>query len=406
MLSRPTQTAAAISVPGHAWGGRACWAEIDLDVIEANAAALRRRLTPGAALMAVVKANAYGHGIAGIASAMVRGGATAFGVACVEEGIELRTAGIDLPVLILGFVPVTEAPRAVRLDLTIAVASREMAEALDAAGRATGRPAQVHIKIDTGMSRFGVQVGAAVDFVRAIAPLPGIVVRGIFTHLATADEPGSPLARAQLARFDALCRELASIGLLPGIRHACNSAGAIVYPDAQLDLVRSGVLLYGIAPGPDVAAHFVRPALSLRARIARISTIAPGACVGYGCTFRPTRLTQLALVPIGYADGLSRALSNHGRVIVRGVRAPIVGTISMDQCTVDVTDIPGAHEGDIVTLIGTDEEEEITAEDVATWRNTIPYEVLTGLPIRLPRLYLRAGAPVIAAENGDLISLS
>lgn len=388
------------------WRGRPCWASIDLDALRSNVAAVRGKLRPGVGLMAVVKANAYGHGIPGIAAPTIDAGASCFGVACVDEGVELRSAGIDRPILVLGYVPHWEAERVVRLDLSVALATYQLALALSREASTAGRPATVHVKVDTGMSRYGLLPDEVLPFVRAAAQLPGLRVEGLFTHLGTADEPDRTLAEAQLARFEDVSRVLDAHDLLPPVRHALNSAGTVAFPDHQHDLVRNGISLYGVPAEAMPGLPALRPVLSLKARIARLRRLAPGTAVGYGATFVTRRPTDLALIPIGYADGLSRALSDRGFVLVNGRRAPIVGRISMDQCTIDVTGLGAVRQDDEVTLLGRQGDDEITAVEVAQWRDTIAYEVLTGLPARVPRVYLRGGEPIGFAENGEYQALA
>lgn len=389
----------------RAWRGRACWASIDLDAIEANCRTIRAGLRGGAGLMAVVKANGYGHGIVGIARAALDGGATWFGVAAVEEGAQLRSAGVDAPILVLGYVPHWEAERVLRLDLAVAVTTRQLALALSRAAADLGRPATVHVKVDTGMGRYGVLPEEALEFVRACQATPGLNVDGVFTHLATADEPDRTHAERQLRRFDALCAVLAAHGALPPVRHAVNSAGTFAFPDHAYDMVRCGIAVFGVPPADMAGLPRLRPALALKARIARLRTLPAGSCVGYGCTFVAARPTDVALIPIGYADGVSRALSNRGWALANGRRAPFVGRVSMDQLTIDVTGLGPLHQDDEVTLIGRQGDEEITATDVAAWRDTIAYEVLTQLHVRVPRVYLRCGQAVGVAENGDFWAL-
>jgi alanine racemase len=385
----------------RAWRGRACWASVDLDAIEANCRTLRAGLRGGAGLMSVVKANGYGHGIVGIARAALAGGASCFGVAAVEEGAQLRSAGIDAPILVLGYVPHWEAERVLRLDLGVALATRQLALALSRAAATLGRPATVHVKVDTGMGRYGVLPDEALDFVRACQATPGLNVEGFFTHLATADEPDPTHAERQLRRFDALCEVLRVHDALPPVRHAVNSAGTIAFPDHHCQMVRCGIAVFGVPPADMPGLPTLRPALSLKARIARLRTLPAGSCVGYGCTFVAARPTDVALLPIGYADGISRALSNRGWTLVNGRRAPMIGRVSMDQCTVDVTGLGPLAQDDEVTLIGRQGDDEITAAEVGGWRDTIAYEVLTGLHVRVPRVYLRCGHPVAVAENGE-----
>src|SRR5262245_42449428 len=273
--------------------------------------------------MAVVKANAYGHGIVGIAGAALAAGAWGFGVAAVEEGAQLRSAGIDSPIVVLGYVPHWEAERVLRLDLAVALTTEQLARALARAAADLGRPATVHVKVDTGMGRYGVLPEEALDFLRLCRDTPGLRVEALFTHLATADEPDPTHARRQLRRFDDLCQTLDRHGLLPPRRHALNSAGTIAFPDHQYDLVRCGIAVYGVPPAPMPGLPALRPALSLKARVARLRRLPTGSCVGYGCTFVADRPTDVALVPVGYADGLSRSLSNRGWMLVNGRRAPI-----------------------------------------------------------------------------------
>jgi alanine racemase len=387
--------------PDLRWRGRPCWASIDLDAIEANVRSIRSRLRPGAQLMAIVKANAYGHGIVGIADAVLAAGAWGFGVACVDEGVQLRSAGVDSPILVLGYVPHWEAERVLRLDLAVALTTEQLAFALARAASDLARPATVHVKVDTGMGRYGVLPEEALDFLRFCGETPGLRVEGIFTHLATADEPDTTHAERQLRRFDELCRSLDAHGLLPPVRHALNSAGTFAFPEQQHDLVRCGIAVFGVPPAPMAGLPELRPALSLKARVARLRRLPPGSCVGYGCTFLAERPTDVALVPVGYADGLSRSLSNRGWMLANGRRAPIIGRVSMDQSTIDVTDLGIVRQDDEIVVLGRQGEDEITASEMAEWRDTIAYEVLTGLSVRVPRVYLRDGQPVAVAENGD-----
>ena len=385
---------------GRRWRGRPCWASIDLSALQQNVRLLRQGLRPGCELMAVVKANAYGHGIPGNAQAAIEAGATRFGVACVDEAVELRSAGVDCPILVLGYVPHWEAERVLRLDLSVALATQQLALALSREASAAGRPATVHVKLDSGMSRYGLVPDEVLPFVRATSELPGLRIEGFFTHLATADEPDRTLAERQLACFRAVSTLLADHGLLPPMRHALNSAGTVAYPDSHHDLVRTGISVYGVPPADMPGLPALKPALSFKARIARLRRLPPGTAVGYGATFVTERPTDLALIPVGYADGWTRLLSDRGWVLVNGRRAPIVGRISMDQCTIDVTGLGEVRQDDEVVLLGEQGEDTITAEEVAGWRGTIAYEVLTSMAVRVPRVYLRDGEPVAIAENG------
>jgi alanine racemase len=337
----------------------------------------------------------------GIARAALAGGAQCFGVACVDEGAQLRSAGIDAPILVLGYVPHWEAERVLRLDLSVALTTRELALALSREAAHLARPAVVHIKVDTGMGRYGVLPEETLDFVRACDCTPGLRIEGVFTHLATADEADQTHAAAQLRQFDAVCATLKTHDLLPPVRHAVNSAGTVAFRDHHYDLVRCGIAVYGVPPADMPGLPSLRPALSLHARVARLRTLPPGSCVGYGCAFVAERPTDVALIPIGYADGLVRSLSNRGWALINGRRAPIVGRISMDQCTIDVTGLGPVGQDDHVTLIGRQGDDEITAAEMAGWRDTFAYEVLTGLSVRIPRVYVSSGQPVALTENGE-----
>ncbi len=366
---------------------------------------MRALLSHGSSLMAVVKANAYGHGLAGTAETMRQAGASAFGVACVDEGAQLRSAGIDCQIVVLGYVPHWEARRVLRLDLTVALTTKQLAIALSTAARALQRSATVHIKVDSGMSRYGLLPEEVIPFLDYVRSMPGLNVEGIFTHLATAEECDQTFAREQLAIFNQVCESLDVRGARPPVRHAVNSAGTVNFPEHHYEMVRCGVCLYGVPPADMPNLPALIPALSLKARVARLRTLAPGTSVGYGSIFRTKGDTDVALLPIGYADGFSRSLSNRGQVLVQGKRAPVVGRISMDQSTIDVTGLGPVRHDDEVTLIGRQADDEITATEVGTWRETIAYEVLTGLSVRIPRVYMRDGLPVAVAENGEFRKL-
>jgi alanine racemase len=287
------------------------------------------------------------------------------------------------------------------LDLAVAVTTRQLVYALAHAAAVYGRPARVHVKVDTGMTRYGVLPSEAIAFVAWCAATPGIDIEGIFTHLATADEPGSAQAIQQLSTFGEVCSAVHAAGVHPRIQHALNSAGMVVFPQGRLDLVRSGICVYGVSPADIAGLPVLRPALSLKARVARLRRVPAGTSIGYGSTYTTTVPTDVALLPIGYADGLSRSMSNRGSALVHGCRVPIVGRVSMDQCTIDVTTVRRICHDDEVTLLGGDGDAAISATEMASWRDTIAYEVLTGLSLRIPRVYMRAGRAVAYAENGE-----
>jgi alanine racemase len=358
---------------------RPTWAEIDLGRIRRNASQFKRRTAP-AKLMAVVKANGYGHGAVETARAAEKGGADWLGVSSVEEGIAIREAGLKLPVLILGSLyPFESFQEAAKRGLTVTVASPDAARALE---EATGRhrfKLQCHLKLDTGMGRIGMSKSAALQALTALHSSERARVGGVYTHLACADSDEAA-TKEQLARFKEFCVEAgASFDL--GLRHAANSIGALRYPEARWDLVRPGLALYGLVPG-------FEPAMSVKTKVVFVKNAAAGAPLGYGATFRTRRASRIATLPIGYADGLPRSLSNRGEVLVGGQRCPIVGSISMDMMLADVTELPSCHVGDEAVVLGEQGGERVTASDLAAWAGTIPYEIVTGISSRVPRRYL------------------
>jgi alanine racemase len=378
MLQSPTR---------HAWEGRPVWAEVDLDAVARNVRLLKGQAN-GAALLAVVKANAYGHGAVAVARAALAAGADRLGVICVDEGEQLRRAGIAAPILVMGHTPATDAARLVDLSLTGTVASRETAEALARAAAQRGVRLAVHVKVDTGLNRYGFTPAEALALADWLRDLSSLEVEGLFTHFASADELDKGYTLDQYARF----RQVAEgMGWAP-IRHVSNTATLLDMPELSLEMVRPGLGIYGLYPlGVARRDLGLVPALSLKSRIVRLTALAPGDPVSYGRTWRAARPSLIGLVMCGYADGLPRSLSNRGSVLVRGQRVPIVGRVCMDMCMVDVTDVADAATGDEVVLIGCQGEEEISADEVAELAGTISYEILSGITARVPRLYLRAG---------------
>jgi alanine racemase len=327
----------------------------------------------GTRLFAVVKAGAYGHGAIPVARAALDGGAYGLAVATLEEARELGGLGRADHILVMGGLPPAQALTAASTGCSIGVSSFELARALDDSDEVV----PVHLKIDTGMSRFGCRPEQAAELAQFIDGSQGLRLAGTWTHFASAGTDDAMTRR----QFDRFIEALARFDVDPGMRHACNSAATLRYPDLALDGVRAGIALYGCEwPG-------TMPALTLRSVITQLKTLAAGDTVGYGATWRATTSSLVATVAIGYADGVHRKRSNRGHVLVRGHRAPLIGAVSMDAITVDMTDVPGASVGDQVTLIGTDGDERITAEDVASWSETISYEVLTSIGSRVERRY-------------------
>lgn len=369
-------------------------AVIDLDAISANLGAIRNLLPPGVAVLAVVKANAYGHGGIEASRALVAAGADALGVAYVEEGILLRRAGIRTPMLVMGPTPPEAAEAFLQYRLIPTISDLALAERLSNLATPAGRTVDVHLKVDTGMARLGVSPGEALAYAAKLARLPGLRLEGLMSHFAAAEADDLAPTRDQLVRFREVDRALRAAGIVVARRHLANSAGLLALPEAHLDLVRPGLLLYGYAPSPRFASRLaLRPALTLRTRIAALRDVPRGQGVSYGHTFVAPRDLRVATLPVGYADGVSRALSNRGQVLVRGRRVPILGRVCMDMTLVDVSAIPEAALGDEAVLIGRQGEEVITADDVAAAAGTISYEVLAGVGPRIPRAYVGAGQP-------------
>jgi alanine racemase len=366
--------------------GRWAWAEVDLDAIEHNVRTLRTAVEP-AALWAVVKADGYGHGAAPVARAALRAGAAGVCVALVQEGVALRAAGIDAPILVLSEQPPAELAAAVSADLVSTVYRPEQVALLAAAADAAGVVHRVHLKVDTGMHRVGCDPDTAVTMAAAVRVCPSLVLDGVFTHLALADEPGDPFTAVQLARFDAVLAALADHDLLPPVVHAANSAGGLAHPSARHHLVRAGIAIYGISPGAGVdhLTGELRPALSLRARVTMVRRVAAGEGISYGLRHRVVADTTIATVPIGYADGVPRRLSAvGGQVLVGGRRRPIVGVVTMDQLMVDMGDDP-VEVGDEVVLIGRQGDESIRAAEWAGLLGTIGYEIVCAISARIAR---------------------
>jgi alanine racemase len=371
------------------------WAEVDLDAIAHNARGLKERAGEGTELMAVVKANAYGHGAVPVARTALENGANRLAVNRVLEGVELRQAGLTAPILILGYSLPSESETIVRWDLTPTVTTVEGALALSALSVRQGKVIPIHVKVDTGMGRFGLLPDEVVPFVRRIAELPGLKLEGLFTHFAVADLADKTYTRRQFELYMQVVRQLEEAGFAIPLKHVANSATNLDLPEMHLDMVRCGIALYGLRPSDEVEPAIpLKPAMALKSRVARVRTLPPGSSISYGCTYTTTRPTPVALVPVGYGDGYHRILSNKGSVLIGGKRAPIVGRVCMDQFVVDVTGHEGVRQDDEVVVFGRQGEEEISAEEVATLAGTINYEVVTSILPRVTRVYLKGGQVV------------
>ena len=380
------------SPQANGWWGRPLWTDIDLDALAYNVACLKRQ-AGSATVAAVVKANAYGHGALGVARAALEAGADRLAVICVDEGEQLRRGGVSVPILVMGHSPVGEARRIVELELTPTVTSLEMGRALAREAEAVAVRQPLHLKVDTGLNRYGVSPQEVVPLAEALRAIPSLEVEGIFTHFASADEGDKRFTLEQYTTFRGVVEKLPWIP----IRHVSNTATLLDRPEMSLEMARPGVGMYGLYPSPYVSRSLnLRPVLSLKSRVTRLTRVAPGDSVSYGRTWRANRPSTIALVMCGYADGLPRLLSNRGSMLVRDRRVPIVGRVCMDMCMVDVTDVPHVAEGDEVVVIGRQGEAEITAEEVGELCGTISYEILCGISARVPRLYLRQGRPVRA----------
>lgn len=379
------------------------WAEIDLDAIANNARLLKEQAGAGAELMAAVKANAYGHGAVPVSRAALAGGATRLAVHRVEEGIELRRAGIDAPILLMGYTLPAESDAVVRWDLTPTVNSRPQARALSSAAMEKKKALPVHVKVDTGMGRYGLLPDEVVGFARFLAAMqahpaseqPGLILEGLYTHFAVADLADKAYTRRQSWVYMQVVERLEAAGFVFPLKHVCNSAATLDLPDMALDMVRCGIALYGMRPSSELEpAVPLQPALALKSRVARLRTLPAGASISYGRTHVTTEPTRVALVPVGYGDGYHRILSNRGAVLIHGRRAPILGRVCMDQFVVDVTHISDVGLHNEVALIGRQGDGHIPAEEVARWAETINYEVTTGLLPRVTRVYLKQGRVV------------
>jgi alanine racemase len=343
----------------------------------------------GRKILAVVKAQAYGHGALGVSRHLLKLGADMLGVALIEEGSELRAAGIEAPILVMGAVFPEQAEAIAGLSLTPVVYDMKVARAVADAAEKRKTKVAVHVKIDTGMGRIGITPAAAVDFIVDLVNLRGITVQGMMTHFADADLRDKRFAAKQMDLFESLLKKLDSRGIDIPLRHAANSAAVLDYRRSLFTLVRPGLMLYGYNPLEGQAADAdLWPVLSLVTRIAFLKKIPAGFPISYGRTFVTKHDSMIATIPIGYADGYSRSLSNKGEAIVRGVRVPVVGRVCMDMTMLDVTEVPAVSEGDEVVLIGSQGNERITADDIAVRTNTISYEVLCGISSRVPRVYV------------------
>ena len=380
---------------------RRTWAEIDLDALARDFQAVRQAANPQAKVCCVVKADAYGHGAVRMAQEFESLGADWFAVSNLEEALQLRLAGLNQPILVLGYTPPEEAAALSKHNISQCLYSLDYARELSHCAVEAGVTVKVHVKIDTGMSRLGFYYQdisrdeATVQEVKTACTLPGLYPEGIFTHFAVSDEgtEGDSFTMRQFGCFKEMIESLLREGVSFAVRHCANSAGVFDYPLSHLDMVRAGIVIYGLYPSGALRNRpQLSPVLSLRSVVSHVKTVKPGATVSYGRVFTADREMKVATVPVGYADGYPRILSAQGaQVLIGGKRCPILGRICMDQLMADVTALPQVQVGDLVTLIGRDGEEEITVDELAALEGSINYEVVCGLSKRVPRVYLKNG---------------
>ena len=364
---------------------RAAWAEIDLGALAHNYREIKKRIQKSAGLCSVVKADAYGHGAVAAARVALDQGAAYLAVATLSEAQELRAAGFTVPLLILGLVEPAQARDVVDADITQTVCDTALAEALSRAAVRMGKRVKLHLAIETGMGRIGVRPEDAAEIAGQIAALPNVALEGVFSHFALADVRDKTFTKQQAKLFAEACAAIEAAGIAIPIKHIAESAAILELPDVHCDMVRAGIIQYGLWPSDEVARHVdLRPCMKFCARILFVKTLRPGESVGYGRNFIASRETRIATLPVGYADGYIRAYAG-GAVEVRGKRAPIAGRVCMDQVMIDITDIPEAQTGDVCTLFGS---ETLSADEVAGWANTINYEVVCLVSKRVPRVYI------------------
>ncbi len=377
------------------------WAEVDLQALAHNCRELQRRARDGSDMMAAVKGNGYGHGAVEVARVALESGSRFLAVARFDEAMELRDAGIDAPILIFGYSLDSHLPRLAERDIRVSVNTLDEGRRISRIAGDKGFTIKVHIKVDTGMGRLGIpsdglplqnreETAATAQQVIDIAALPGLEAEGLFTHLACADHRDKTHARGQVALFNELIKKLEEAGLKIPFCHAANSAATIEIPEAHFDMVRPGISLYGLWPSGEVDKKLIdlRPAMTVKSTVIQVKNVEAGFTVSYGSTHITPRPTVIATVPIGYADGYSRLLSNRGSMLVRGSRAPIIGRVCMDLTMIDVTDIPGVSVEDEVVVLGRQGSEEISADEIAGLVGTINYEVVSSLTPRVTRVYI------------------
>jgi len=365
--------------------GRSTKAIVDLKAIAYNVAQIRKRIGSNRDIMAVVKADGYGHGAVEVSLFALKNGANCLGVAVPEEGEQLRRAGVDAPITVLGLIQPEEANKVIDFNLEQTLCSLEVGEALNQIASNKGTVVNVHIKIDTGMGRVGVQPIDALAFVRRIGKFKNLNVKGIFSHFSCADEVNKTVAKKQVEIFDGVVREIETSGVRIPKRHMANSAAILDLPESYYDLVRPGIMIYGLYPSDEVSHSIeLKPAMTFMTKVTFVKRVPPGSSISYGRTFTTQKETQVATLPVGYADGYSRLLSGRGEVLIKGHRVPLIGRVCMDMCMVDVSEVENVQPGDEVILFG----ERLPADEVAEKIGTINYEVVCAVGKRVPRVYI------------------
>ncbi len=382
------------------------WAEVSLDALEHNFNCIKSRVDESTKILAVIKSDAYGHGVAQVARTLADCGAYCFAVAFVDEGIELRNNGITNPIMLLGYTPVSHAEQIIANDIQPAIMSYEMAEKFSQKASQLNKVCKIHIKLDTGMSRVGFVCGddternqSVCDDIVKISKLPFIEIEGVFTHFATADSAEDSLSEVQFSRYTSMIDMLSSVGVNVPIKHVCNSAALLRYPHMHLDMVRAGVILYGVEPSGEVEWNVdLKPAMQLKTIITQIKEMKGKEGVSYGSKYIAEPDDIIGTIPVGYADGYSRNMSGKAFVIAGGRRVPVVGTICMDQCMIKLNGVNNISVEDEVILFGEVNGIKVSIEEVADWKDTIGYEILCDIGRRVPRVYTKNGR-VSAVKN-------
>jgi len=368
---------------------RPTWVEIDLNALRHNLLAIKKRVGPQVKIMGIVKADAYGHGDYEVSRVLLNHGVEMLGIAILEEGIHLRDKGIQAPLLLLGGIFEDQIDAVIQYDLIPTVYDLKLAGVLSKKANYFNKAVKIHVYVDTGMGSIGVKYDRAIEFVKSLQDMKNLFIDGIYTHCSCSDEKESAYTNLQTGRFKDILAALDEIKICIPLRHMANSGAIIGYPDAYFTMVRPGLSLYGLYPSEEVSRDIgVRPVMNFKTRVIHIKDMEPGDVVGYGGTYKITKPTRVATLPFGYDDGYNRLLSSQGKVIIRGIKAPIIGRVCMDQCFVDVSHIKEVSVGDEVVVYGSQGQETISIESIAKQLNTIPYEVTCSVSKRVPRIYI------------------